>query len=69
MEPALEALDVIEAKVREDIEARFGVSSNTLRAIDLLLSSIVLEMAGLWFQDAEARMAMRRAIFAARQRR
>jgi predicted sugar kinase len=69
MEPALEALDVIEAKVREDIEARFGVSSNTLRALDLLLSSIVLEMAGLWFQDAEARMAMRRAIFAARQRR
>ena len=69
MNATLEALNVIEAKVREDVESRFGVSSNTLRALDLLLASIVLEMAGLWFQDSEARIAMRRAIFAARQKR
>lgn len=63
------ALDVIEAKIREDIEARFGVSANTLRALDLLLPSIVLEMAGLWFNDVDARIAMRRAMSVARQGR
>ena len=65
----LGALDVVQAKIREDIEARFGVSANTLRALDLLLPSIVLEMAGLWFNDVEARIAMRRAMWLAREGR
>lgn len=65
----LGALDVVQAKIREDIEARFGVSANTLRALDLLLPSIVLEMAGLWFNDVEARISMRRAMWLARQGR
>lgn len=66
---ALAALAVIEAKTREDVEARFGVSANTLRALDLLLPAIVIEMAGLWFNDVEARIAMRRAMWQARQSR
>lgn len=65
---ALGALAVIEAKVREDVEARFGVDPNTLRALDLLLPSIVMEMTSLWFHDAESRISMRRAMAAARQR-
>jgi hypothetical protein len=67
-EEALMAFAVIEAKIREDIEARFGVSPNTLRALDLLLPAIVLEMAALWFNDVEARMSLRRAMWLARQR-
>jgi hypothetical protein len=65
----LGALEVVEAKIREDIEARFGVSANTLRALDLLLPAIVIEMAGLWFNDVEARIAMRRAMWLARRGR
>lgn len=69
MEMTLDALGVVEAKIREDVEARFGVSANTLRALDLLLPAIVLEIAGLWFGAPENRMAIRRAIFAARKAR
>lgn len=64
---ALDAISVIEAKVREDIEARFGTDANTLRTLDLLVSAVVLELAGLWFTGVEERIAMRRAMWVARQ--
>lgn len=63
----LDAVAVIEAKVREDLEARFGTNPNTLRALDLLVSAVVLEMAGMWFAGVEERIAMRRAMWVARQ--
>jgi hypothetical protein len=63
---ALEAIPVIEAKVREDLEARYGTDPNTLRALDLLVQSVVIEMCSLWFNDVEARIAMRRAMWVAR---
>jgi len=64
---ALEAIAVIEAKVREMLEARFGTDGTTLRVLDLLVSAVVIEMCSLWFNDVEARIAMRRAMWVARQ--
>lgn len=63
----LDAISVIEAKVREDLEARFGTDGNTMRTLDLLVSSVVIEMFGMWFAGAEERIAMRRAMWVARQ--
>jgi hypothetical protein len=68
MPATLVAVDVIEAKCREDLEARFGTDRNTLRTLDLLVGSVVTEFAGMWFSGAEERIAMRRAMWQARQR-
>jgi hypothetical protein len=68
MPATIVAVDVIEAKVREDLEARFGTDGNTLRTLDLLVGSVVTEFAGMWFAGAEVRIAMRRAMWQARQR-
>lgn len=64
---ALEAIAVIQAKVREDLEARFGTDTNTMRTLDLLVSAVVIEMCSLWFNDVEARIHMRRAMWVARE--
>jgi hypothetical protein len=60
------AVPVIEAKVREDLEARYGTDPNTLRALDLLLQAVLIEMNAIWFRDVEHRIAMRRAMWLAR---
>lgn len=65
---ALDAISVIEAKVREDLEARFGCDTNTMRTLDLLVSAVVIELCALWFTGVEERIAMRRAMWVARQR-
>lgn len=57
---ALDALAVISAKAREDIEARFGIAGNTGRVLDLLCQSVAIELANVWFCDVEDRIAMRR---------
>lgn len=62
------AVGVIEAKVREDLEARFGTDRNTLRTLDLLVGAVVVEFCAMWFAGAEERIAMRRAMWLARQR-
>jgi hypothetical protein len=62
----LDAIAVIEAKVREDLEARFGTDRNTMRTLDLLVSAVVIEMFGMWFCGVEERIAMRRAMWVAR---
>ncbi len=63
----LDTIAVIEAKVREDLEARFGTDGNTMRTLDLLVSAVVIEMFGMWFAGVEERIAMRRAMWVARQ--
>lgn len=60
------AVTIIEAKCREDLEARFGVDGNTMRTLDLLVPAVVVEMAAIWFSDVEARIHMRRAMWVAR---
>jgi hypothetical protein len=57
---ALNAVAVISAKSREDMEARFGMAGNTGRVLDLLCQSVAIELANVWFCDVEDRMAMRR---------
>jgi hypothetical protein len=57
---------VIEAKIREDLEARYGTNPNTLRALDLLLQAVVIELTSIWFRGVDYRIAMRRAMWLAR---
>ena len=63
----LDTIAVLEAKVREDLEARFGTDGNTMRTLDLLVSAVVMEMFAMWFEGVEERIAMRRAMWVARQ--
>lgn len=63
---ALDALPVIWAKVREDLEARWGTDRNTVAAIDALVQAIVVDLANVWFSCVEARIDMRRCIALAR---
>lgn len=58
----LDAISVIWAKVREDLEARWGMDSNTQSALDVLVQPIVVELANVWFSSADARIAMRACI-------
>ena len=60
------AVPVIEAKIREDLEARYGTNPNTLRALDLLLQAVVIELTSIWFRGVDYRIAMRRAMWLAR---
>jgi len=63
----LDTIAVLEAKVREDLEARFGTDGNTMRTLDLLVSAVVMEMFAMWFEGVEERIAMRRAMWVARR--
>ena len=58
----INAVHVIWAKVREDLEARWGVDATTTAALDLLVQPIVLELANVWFASSESRIAMRGCI-------
>jgi hypothetical protein len=62
----LDAIPVIQARVREQIEARWGCNRNHQNAIDLILRAVVIEFANLWFTGPEARIAMRRIMFEVR---
>jgi hypothetical protein len=66
---SLDALAVISAKVREDVEHRWRMSPNTTSALDLLCLAVVTEIANLWFSSAEARIDMRAIMFTLRRRR
>jgi hypothetical protein len=66
---ALDAIAVISAKVREDVEHRWRMSANTASALDLLCMAVVAEIANLWFSSAEARIDMRAIMFTLRRRR
>jgi hypothetical protein len=59
---ALDAIPVIGAKVREDLEARWGTDTNTLQAIDALVMTVVVEMANIWFSGRENRIELRRCM-------
>lgn len=65
----LQAIDVIWAKVREDLEFRWGTSANTMAALDLLVQPVVVELANIWFSSIEERIDFRRCIWEARHLR
>lgn len=58
----LDAITVIWAKVREDLEFRWGMDKNTQAALDMLVQPVVVELANVWFASAENRIAMRGCI-------
>ena len=64
----LDAVAVITARVREQIEARWGCQPSHEAALDLVLRACVIEFANLWFSCVEARIAMRRIMFEVRMR-
>ena len=64
----LDAIPVITARVREQIEARWGCKPSDQAALDLVLRAVVVEFANLWFFDAAARIGLRKIIFKVRQR-
>lgn len=57
----LDALAVINAKVREDLEHRYGDKGNVAIAINKLHRLVVLEIAEIWFGGPENRVAIRSA--------
>lgn len=64
----LDAIPVIQARVREQIEARWGCHANHQYALDLLLRAVVIEMANIWFSCPEARIGLRRVMAECRAR-
>lgn len=65
----LDAIAVITARVREQIEARWGIKPSHTAALDLVLRGCVIEFANLWFASAENRIAMRAIIAVVRHAR
>ena len=59
---ALEAIAVITARVREQIESRWRCKASEQAALDLVLKCCVVEFANLWFSGPEARIAIRAVI-------
>ncbi len=63
----LDALAVIQARVGEQIEARWRCRSSEKAALDLVLRACVAEFANLWFSAPEARIGMRAIMGAIRR--
>ena len=65
----LDAIPVITARVREQIEARWGCKPSEQAALDLVLRAVVIEFANIWFFcDPATRVELRKIIFEVRQR-
>lgn len=62
----LAAIDVISAKVRENIEARWGCRPSHRAALDLVLRACVIKFAQLWFSSPADRAVMHRLVLAVR---
>lgn len=64
---ALNAIFVVIAKVRENVEARWGCDPSNQAALDLVLRASVVEVANIWFSCPQARIAIRAIIAQVRQ--
>ena len=65
-EKAVQAVKVIVAKVREDVEAMWGAPQPLVDAFDKLGMAVVVEVANLWFEAMDNRDAIRQACREAR---
>lgn len=65
-EHAVQAVKVIVAKVREDVEAMWGAPDNLVHAYDKYGMSVVVEFANMWFESSDHRDALRQACREAR---
>lgn len=66
-EAVLAAIDVITAKVRENIEARWGCRPSHKAALDLVLRACVIQFSKLWFSSEPDRAVIRRLIAGVRK--
>lgn len=66
---ALDAIAVITAKTRENLEARWEFDKNHAAALDLVLRACVIESCRIWFSCPEARIGMRNVIRQMRKNR
>lgn len=65
----LDAIPVITARVREQIEARWACKASEQAALDLVLRAVVIEYANIWFFcDPATRVELRKIMFEVRQR-
>lgn len=64
---ALDAIAVIAAKVREDLELRYGMDKTTTAALDLLVQITCVEFANVWFASPANRRSLRGCIAEARR--
>lgn len=64
---ALDAIAVIAAKVREDLELRYGMDATTQAALDLLVQITCVELANVWFASPGNRRMMRGCIAESRR--
>lgn len=64
----LDAIPVITAKVREQIEMRWGIKPSHEAALGLLARGVVIEVANIWFSSTEARIAIRALIAVVRNK-
>ena len=65
-ERAVAAVKVIVAKVREDVEARWGAPQPLVEKFNRLGMAIVVELASMWFDSMDNRDAIRQACREAR---
>lgn len=64
---ALDAVAVIAAKVREDLELRYGLTATTQAALDLLVQITVVEFTNVWMASPVNRRLLRGCIAEARR--
>jgi len=61
------AVPVLTAKVREDVEAMWGMHANVVAAYDKIGMRVVLEFAALWFESTDNRTVIRQCCREARR--
>jgi hypothetical protein len=61
------AVPVLTAKVREDVEAMWGMHANVVAAYDKIGMRVVLEFAALWFESSDNRTVIRQCCREARR--
>ena len=59
---AIDAFDVLKAKIREDLEFHWGVSKNVSTAIDLMAEDLLFCLSEFWWDSVQNRNAVRACI-------
>lgn len=65
-ERAVQAVKVLVAKVREEVEAMWGAPANLVQSYDTHGMAVVVEFANMWFESSDHRDALRQACREAR---
>ena len=66
---SINALDVLKAKVREDLEYHWGTHKNVSLAVDLLAEDLAMSLLEYWWEDVRNRNAVRACIGELKARR